>query len=57
MGGRKVKNRMKLKAFIEMEIQKLESELRLEYARGYYEPDKSHYLMGKIDALKWVLNA
>ena len=53
MGGKKVRNRMRLKGYIEMEIQKLEDK----YAALTKTGQRDDYILGWISALKWVLNA
>ena len=60
MGGKKVRNRMRLKGYIEMELQKLENQLNQDFERTMSYPaamGKEGYIRGKIDALKWVLSA
>jgi hypothetical protein len=56
MAGRKVRNRMKLKAFVEIELQKLQSQLDVLQAPTKQQLfSNADYIRGKIDALKWVL--
>lgn len=62
MGGRKIRNKMMLKPFIESDLRKLEQQLKNEYPEGFIgdysqfdEMTRYRYIQGKIDALKRVL--